>query len=162
MATGVPLSRSCSLPSPTCFSVRKARGHSRSWLGGPRARVPLLPARRWASPGWVLFSACGTLLAVWLPCSVVCPGSRPALMAVSESTQDTFPAHAYALWCLSLLAVLRAFPVRSACCIHSCMDAKTSYGLPFPVSLPSSAIRCMSVSQHCFPGFCLHYPPVFN
>ena len=73
-ATGVSLSRSCSPPSPSCFSVRKARGHSRSWLGVPRARVPLSPAPRWAPPGCLLLSACGILLAVWLPCSVVCPG----------------------------------------------------------------------------------------
>ena len=87
--------------------------------------------------------------------SVLCclPRVRPVLLAVSEFTQDSNPAHANALRCLSLLAALRAFPVHPACCTHSCMDAKTSYGLPFPGSLPSSAIRCMSVSLHCFPGF---------
>ena len=138
-------SRSFSPPSPTCSSVRKARGHCRSWLGVPRAKVPLSPALRWAPPGCFPLSACGILLAVWLPYSVACPGFRPALLAVSEFIQDTIPGHAYAQRCLSLLAVLR-----------------DSNGLPFPVALPFSAIRCMSMTAHCFPGFCLHYPPVFN
>ena len=161
VATGVPFSLSLSPPFPSCSSVRKARGHCRSWLGVPRARVPLSPAHRCAPLGCVPFSACGFLLVVWLPCSVVCPGFRPALLVVSEFTQVTIPAHAYALRCLSLLAVLRDFPVHSRC-IHSYMDQKTSYSLPFPVASSLSAVSCMSVTVHCFPGFCLHYPPVFN
>ena len=94
------------------------------------------PALRWAPPGCFLLSACGILLAVWLPCSVACLGFRPALLAVSEFFQDTALAHAHARRCLSLLTVLR-----------------DSNGLPFPVALPFSAIRCMSMTAHCFPGF---------
>ena len=106
---------------------------------GSSCESPLVPCASVGLSRLFSLSACRILLAVWLPCSVVCPGFRPALLAVSEFTQDTNPAHAYALRCLSLLAVLRAFPVRSACCIHSCMDPKTLHGLPF--------------SLHCIPGF---------
>ena len=156
-------SRSPLPPCPSCFSVRKALGHCRSLLGVPRARVPLLLARRWISLGWVLFSACETLLVVWLPCSVVCPGFVLLCLLPPNLPRTSRPVHAYALRCLILLTVLRTFPVYPACCTHSCTGAKTSNGLPFHgpfFYLPLPVVQVCSVTGP--PGFCLHHPPVFN
>ena len=89
-ATGALLSCSSLPPLPSCSSVRKALGNGRSRLGVPRARVPLLPARRWTSPGWVLFSACGALLVVWLPCSAVCPGFVLICLRSPNSSRTQF------------------------------------------------------------------------
>ena len=119
-------------PPPGCFSVRKALGPCRSVPGVPRARVPLLLAFRLVSLGWVLTSACDTLLAAWLPCSAVCPGFVLLCLLPPNSPRTSRPFHAYALRCLILLIVLRTFSVYPACCIHSGMDAKTSAWFVFP------------------------------
>ena len=95
-------------------------------VGVPRARVPLLLACRWVSPGWVPSSACGTLLAVCPPCSVVCPGFVLLNLLPPNSPRISRPVHAYTLRCLILLIVLRTFSAFPACCIHSCTEAKTS------------------------------------
>ena len=168
------------------FTLRTTRGHRRAASSLPSSTVPLVLLRAegtWSRSLAARGSSCESPLApcasvdlswlgfplrLWGPprsvASVLCclPGVRPDLLAVSEFIQVPIPVHANALWCLILLTILRDFPAHPDRCIHSSTDVKTSYGLPFPVSLPSSAIRCMSVSRHCFPGFCLHYPPVFN
>jgi len=146
-----------------CFSVRKALGPCRSVPGIPRARVPVLPAPRRVSLGWVFSSACDTLLVVWLPCSVVCPGFVLLCLLPPNSPRTSRPFHAYALRCLILLIVLRTFSVYPACCIHSCTDAKTSAWFAFSwyfYRLPLLAVLACSVTGP--PGYCLHHPPVFN
>ena len=140
-----------SLPSPTVSPVLlRAEG---TWslslvARGSSCESPLAPCAS------VDLSWLGSLFRLWNPprsvASVLCclPGVRPDLLAVSEFIQDPNPVHAYALRCLILLTALRAFPVHPARCTHSCTDVKTSYGLPFPGPLSSSAICRMSVSRH--------------
>ena len=154
------------------FTSRTTRGHRRVPLSLLLSTVPLVLLRAegtWSlslvargssceSPLVPRASVCPSRLRsffrLWVPprsvASVLCclPGVRPDLLAVSEFTQDPIPAHAYALRCLILLTALRAFPVHPARCTHSCTDVKTSYGLPFPGPLSSSAICRMSASRH--------------
>ena len=154
------------------LTLRTTRGHRRAVYLLPSSTVPLVLLRAEGTWSWSLAargSSCESPLApcasvglswlcspfrLWNPprsvASVLCclPGVRPGLLAVSEFIQDPNPVHAYALWCLILLTALRAFPVHPARCTHSCTDVKTSYGLPFPGPLSSSAIRRMSVSRH--------------